>query len=106
MYDDFLSFVRAVVQPGLVANPTHVRLDGERTGGSREVAGKFQHRSRVWTVHADTHYEPLLIAARDAEAGNDPFVEEDTPRGLALVLTATLQAAYPSPHKHLYIYSW
>ncbi len=106
VYDDFLSFMRAVVLPRQAANPDHIRLDGAKTGGNLEVAGRFRHRGRIWVVHADTHYEPLLLAQRAAEEGADPFVEEDTPRGRCLSLTAALRARQESPHKYLYIYSW
>lgn len=106
VYDDFLSFVRAEVLPRQAANPDHVRLDGTNTGGSRDVAGRFRHNDLAWVVHADTHYEPLLLAYAAAEAGADPFVEEDTARGRCLALTPAVRALQQSPHKHLYIYSW
>jgi hypothetical protein len=54
----------------------------------------------------DTHYEPLMLALSTAEAGADPFMEEDTPRGRCLALTSELRARQRSPHKRLYIYSW
>src|SRR5262249_53650896 len=93
-----------IAPPG--ANPDHIRLDGERTGGSLEVAGRFRHQGRVWVVHADTHYRPLMLAYAASEQGADPFVEEDTPRGQCLALTTELRAQQQSPHKHLHIYSW
>lgn len=64
------------------------------------------HRGSDWVVHADTHYEPLLIAYAAAKAGEDPFVEEDTPGGRCLVLKPHLRAKQHSDQKHLYIYSW
>jgi hypothetical protein len=106
VYDDFLSFMRDVVLPRQAENPDHIRLDGATTGASRDVAGRFRHNGLIWVVHADTHYEPLTIAYTAAEAGADPFVEEDTPRGRCLVLTSELRARQHSPHKHMYIYSW
>lgn len=106
MYDDFLSFMRAEVLPRRTANPDHIRLDGATTGGSREVAGRFRYHDLAWVVHADTHYEPLMLAYHIAEAGADPFVEEDTARGRCLSLTPQLRAQQGSPHKYLYIYSW
>lgn len=106
VYDDFLGFMRSVVLPGKAANPSHVRLDGARSGGSREVAGQFRHRGKAWVVHADTHYEPLMLAYAAAKRGSDPFVEEDTKRGRCLVLTDELRAHQRSRHKYLYIYSW
>jgi hypothetical protein len=100
---NFLSFMRAEVLPRRAAKPDHIRLDGATTGGSRDVAGRFRHHGLVWVVHEDTHYEPLMIAYAAAEAGADPFVEEDTERGRCLTLTAELRARQQSPHKYLYI---
>jgi hypothetical protein len=106
VYDDFLSFMRAEVLPRQAANPDHIRLDGATTGGSRDVAGRFHHNGAVWVVHADTHYEPLMLACAAAEDGVDPFVEEDTARGRCLALSPDLRARQRSPHKYLYLYSW
>ena len=105
-YPDFLTFMREVVLLRQAANPDHVRLDGAQTGGNREAVGRFLHRGREWVVHADTYYEPLMLALSIAAEGADPFIEEDTPRGLCLSLTAELRARQQSPHKYLYIYSW
>jgi hypothetical protein len=55
MYDDFISFMQAEVLPRQAANPDHVRLDGDTTGGNRESAGTFSHDGSDWVVHADTH---------------------------------------------------
>jgi hypothetical protein len=106
VYADFLSFMRSVVLPLRAANPDDVRLDGERTGGNQKAAGRFRHDGREWMVHMDTHYEPLMLALSAAEAGADPFVEEETPRGRCLALVPGLRARRGSPYKHLYIYSW
>lgn len=106
VHDDFGSFMRAEVLPRQTANPEHIRLDGATTGSSRDVVGRFRHNSLDWVVHADTHYEPLMIAYSAAENGEDPFVEEDTPKGRCLSLTPELRARQRSPHKYLYIYSW
>ena len=106
VHENFQSFVAAVVSPRRAANPDHIRLDGMTTGGSREVAGLFRHRGSVWTVHADTHYEPLLIAYQSMENGVEPFTQESTERGLCLVLSPDLRAKQTTPYKHMYIYSW
>jgi hypothetical protein len=106
LYDDFLSFMRAEVLPRQATNPDHIRLDGATTGGSRDAAGRFRHHGVAWVVHEDTHYEPLMIAYAAAQAGVDPFVEENTARGRRLALTPELRARQRSPHKYLYIYSW
>lgn len=103
-YDDFTSFMRKVVLPRQAAHPDHVRLDGATAGGNWEVSGRFRHHGLVWTVYADTRYEPLALALAATEAGADPFVEEDTPGGRCLALTAVLRSRQQTPHKHLYIY--
>jgi hypothetical protein len=106
IYADFLSFMRSVVLPRQSTNPDHIRFDGAQTGGNREAAGHFRHGGQIWVVHADTHYEPLMLAHAAAEDGADPFIEEDTPCGRCLSLTAELRARQKSPHKYLYIYAW
>jgi hypothetical protein len=106
VYEDFSTFMRAVVLPRRATRPADIRLDGARTGGSRGVAGRFRHHGRMWVVHEDTHYEPLALAYGAAQAGSDPFVEEDTARGRCLALVPELRARQQSPHKYLYIYSW
>ena len=109
VYDSFESFVESVVIPQRTANPTHIRLDGNTSGGNREVAGVFRHRRKVWKVHADTHYEPLLLAYDLIKQGqtNDPFVEEvtNTGSGTCLVLQDNIQRLLSKPRfKYLYIY--
>jgi hypothetical protein len=98
--------MRQVILPRRFANPNHIRLDGALTGGSWEKVGEFQHHGLIWTVHADSHYEPLLLAYSAAEKGQDPFIEEDTPRGRSLALTPELKVLHKSRHKYLYIYRW
>jgi hypothetical protein len=106
VHDDFRSFMRVEVLPRKASNPGHIRLDGKRTGGNRDAAGFFRHHGRNWVVHADTHYAPLMIAHAASQAKTDPFVQEDTVRGVCLTLRPELRAKYKSPYKHLYIYSW
>lgn len=105
MFDDFSAFVRAVVLPGRAAHPDHVRLDGRTAGGNWDVAGTFRHNGEAWRVHADSHYEALLIAYEGAATGADPFIETATKRGRCLALTPELRARRQSRHKHLYIYA-
>lgn len=105
-YDDFVSFMRMEILPRREANPTHLRLDGAITGGNRDVVATFMHKGTEWVVHADTHYEPLLIAFNAAETGVDPFVEEATEHGRCLTLSADLAEKHGSQYKYLYIYSW
>ncbi len=104
IYNDYVSFMKAVVLPRKSARPDDIRLDGHRTGGSREVVGKFKHADKVWKVHADTHYEPLYLALTAASKGEDPFIEEATKRGRCLSLSSGLRTAQTTSFKHLYIY--
>jgi len=104
-HQSFVDFVETVVLPARAANPMHRRLDGQRTGGNWAVFGEFRHRGRRWKVHADTHYEPLLVAYEAAKAGADPFVEVPTQSGLSLDLTDELRAKLTVPrYKYIYIY--
>lgn len=105
MYPNFIEFMKSVVLPRQAANPDHIRLDGARSGGNFDEAGRFQHRGQTRGVAEDSHYEPLKIALEAAEAGIDPFAEEPTKTGTCLVLKPELTAKYDSPHKHIYIYS-
>lgn len=105
-YDDFTSFMRAMVLPRRAANPEHVRLDGRLTGGSRRAFGRFRYNDASWVVHEDTHYEPLLLANEAAEAGQDPFVETTTKHGRCLELTPVLRKRQQSRYKYLYAYHW
>jgi len=105
MQPSFVSFMEAVVLPAHAASPSDKRLDGWRTGGNFAVFGEFQYGTRHWKVHADTHYEPLMLAYEAAKSGADPFVEVPTKRGSSLDLTADLRVRLSEPRfKYLYIY--
>ena len=104
-HKSFTSFVEAVVLPGRAQNPGHRRLDGQQSGGNRTVAGEFTHRGKNWKVHADTHYEPLLVAYEAAKAGAEPFVEVPTRAGNSLDLNDDLRRKLSEPRfKYIYIY--
>jgi hypothetical protein len=96
----------ALILPRRIAHPTDLRLDGEHTGGNREVVGRFRHHCKVWKVHADTHYEPLIVAheAMKKHHSLDPFTEKPTANGTSLVLTQSLRKSVSSKFKYLYIY--
>jgi hypothetical protein len=106
VYATFEAFVEGLVLPARSLNPSHRRLDGQQGVGNRHDFGSFNHQGRAWKVHADTHYEPLLLAYKSWKEGSDPFVEVPTRtgRGSTLELTQALRQQYDSPHKHLYIY--
>ena len=105
-YRDFCSFYRQVVVPAKNKNPGHKRLDGKFSGGSRDSAGEFIFGDRKWTVHTDTHYEPLQIAFEGFKKGPVPFEVKETARGLALVLGKEFRAKQKTNFKYMYIYSW
>lgn len=109
IHDDFVGFVKSVVLPNRNSNPSHVRLDGNSTGGNREIAGMFRHQGKIWKVHADTHYEPLILAYEFIleNKGKDPFLENPTGTGIGicLVLKDSIQHLSSKPRfKYLYIY--
>ena len=104
-HQSFVDFMESTVVPARAANPTHRRLDGQSSGGNRAVFGEFRHRGKRWKVHADTHYEPLLVAYNAAKEGADPFVESSTQSGLSLDLTDDLRAKLSEQrYKYVYIY--
>jgi hypothetical protein len=107
IHDSFIDFMEKVVLPRKSANPTHLRLDGWTGGGNFDVAGRFRHRGKVWKVHADTRYEPLVIAYNSIKDSMalDPFTEESTKNGTCLVLDAKLRSQMGRANaKYIYIY--
>jgi hypothetical protein len=93
------------VLPARALNPAHRRLDGAQSGGNWDIAGVFEHHGKLWTVHADTHFEPLLVAYEASRRGSNPFVESPTKTRVALDLTDDLRAKLSAPRfKYIYIY--
>ena len=107
VYDSFVDFMETVVLPMKQANPTDIRLDGRVSGGSWDHVGSFLRGSRVWTVYADSRYQPLLTAYEAIRKGeaDDPFVESPMQSGDRLDLTDNLQKATGLRHRYLYIYA-
>lgn len=108
-FDSFREFVEQRVLPAQQRNPHHVRLDGKTSGGNREVFGVFRYRGKVWKVHSDTHYEPLLLAYEALASGNTqtPFDEVMTSRSSSacLDLIPSIRQRMVKPRfKYLYIY--
>ena len=107
-YASFADFMEKLINPMRQASPRHERLDGLISGGNRRIVGRFWHRGRRWKVHADTHYEPLMLAHRaiSSRLVADPFEEQQTRvAGKAcLVLVPELMRRLPRGPKHLYIY--
>jgi hypothetical protein len=106
-YSSFRAFMEQLIVPMQASNPHDKRLDGQPSGGNREVVGYFWHDGRRWKVHADTHYRQLLIAYEALKSGQvqDPFVEHPTVRGTSLDLIPALRSRSLEREKHLYIYS-
>lgn len=104
-YPSYMAFVEAEVKPRRARYPHHKRLDGNLTGGNWKVVGVFRHDGRHWKVHADSHYEPLLIAYEALSAGDQkPFVEEATRAGRCLNLRSDLRRLMSTPARFKYIY--
>jgi hypothetical protein len=76
LFNSFIEWVEAEVLPLQRANPTWYRLDGWAEGGNRAVVARFRHAGRVWQVHGDTHFDPILRAYNAVRLGEyaDPFV--------------------------------
>jgi hypothetical protein len=108
VYQNYESFIEEYVIPQHVAHPAHIRLDGKTKGSSLEVAGRFKHHGKVWKVHFDTRYEPLLLAFEAVKHGQvqDPFVEKPTKQnqGICLVLQNSIKAKQSTQFKYLFIY--
>ena len=106
-FNSFVAFVESVVLPGLLGQPTRLRLDGRKRGGNRDVAGRFLHDGSAWKVHADTRYEPILLAYwslkfhPDREALVRATTDEMNER---LDLAPRLKAVRATTYSHLYIY--
>lgn len=105
-YPSFREFVEQVILPMQAANAQDKRLDGQPSGGNRDVVGRFWHRGRRWKVHADTHYRQLVAAYEAIRTGEmgDPFVEQPTKHGRCLDLVPQLRVRLNDRNKHLYIY--
>jgi len=107
-FASFRRFCETVTLPKREANPTYLRLDGLTSGGNRDVAGIFRHAGSRWKVHADTHFEPLMLAYEALRSGEltDPFVvgRTQTAGNRCLELTPELRERQAGRSKYLYIY--
>jgi hypothetical protein len=104
VHNSFEAWVRAEVLPLQKKNPTWKRLDGQPAGGNRAAAGRFWYAARVWTVHADTRFEPVLRAYEAVASGAvpDPFVVVPAKSGDCLELRPELRV--PKQPKYFYVY--
>jgi hypothetical protein len=104
-FPTFEAFIEAAVLPVRAQHPTRRRLDGWPSGGNWEIAGRFWHAEALWTVHADSHFEPLLLAYEAARRGEEPFIIESTQTRRALNLRSAQRAQMSDPRfKYIYIY--
>jgi hypothetical protein len=91
---DFASFMRNRVLPHYAAHPDYSRLDEQPlrgSDGSVTVFGKFRFKERVWIVHEDTRFEPLVIAFEAVKGDEEPFAEGGTKNGKKLLLRPDLK---------------
>jgi hypothetical protein len=110
IYDNFKEYIELFVKPRKSENPDHFRLDGWKSGSNLEIAGVFRHQNKVWKVHGDTRYEPLLLAYDVmTKRLEDPFIEQITitGKGNTLTLKNDVQQLLSKPRfKYLYIYRY
>jgi hypothetical protein len=100
-YDSFVDFMEREALPRQAANPDHVRLDGQLSGGNPTEVCQFVHDGRLWRIHADTRYEPLKLAYHALKAGSEPFREASTKTRKRLDLRPIVQRL---GSRHMYIY--
>lgn len=105
IYNNFIEFMKELVNPLKNENPNDIRLDGQLSGGNRTVFGRFKHFGCTWEVNSDTRYEPLRLAYEAAIKGNEPFVEGTTKGGNPmLILQSEIKQLQSTKRKYLYIY--
>ena len=105
-YSSFDAFMHDFVLPLQQQHPGWRQLDGKSRSSPVTVA-IFDHQNHSWEVHADTRFDPLLVAHADASSGSDPLVPEPSRSGkrMCLALRADLRSKTNQPrYKHLFIY--
>lgn len=103
-HKSFKDWVIAEVIPLRNKHPKWHRLDGQPSGGNRNVVGKFRHANRDWVVHGDTRFDPVFRAyqAMINSAVPNPFVIQRAKVRDCLDLLPKLKA--PNQPKHFYVY--
>ena len=81
IYDSFKKYVELFVIPRKNENPNQKRLDGRDCGGNRELHGVFRHQNKVWKVHGDSPYEPILLTYEAMKKSENSFIERATNSG-------------------------
>jgi len=104
IHNSFRDWVVADVLPLREKNPKWHRLDGEPGGGNRNVVGKFRHANRVWVVHGDTRFDPIVRAYEAMNSGTveDPFTIRHAKVRDCLDLVPQLKV--PKQPKYFYVY--
>jgi hypothetical protein len=104
IHNSFRDWVAAEILPLQRENPSWHRLDGESSGGTRNVVGRFRHVGRVWVVHGDTRFEPVLRAYEAIATGSlqDPFTVQRAKVRDCLDLLPRLKT--PKQPKYFYVY--
>lgn len=105
VFETFRAWVLGAALPLLAGSVDALRLDGRSSGGNREVYGRFRFADRVWRVHGDTHFEPVLTAfwAMQREQGDAALVVRATRGGECLELRHDL--ALGGAPKRFYVYA-
>jgi hypothetical protein len=103
-YNSFIAWVVEEVRPLQEENPSWHRLDGGASEGNRKVIGKFRHVARVWEVHGDTRFAPVLRAYEAITTGSaqDPFIVRRAKVRDCLDLLPQLKT--PGQAKYFYVY--
>jgi hypothetical protein len=83
VHASFGDFITAEVIPHQESHPEWKRLDGwdrdpskTTQNGNRTIFAQFRHAGKMWKVHVDTKFAPLMEAYRKQDG--DPFVEDPT----------------------------
>ena len=106
IHQSFCEWVESEVLPLQQSHADWNRLDGWQQGSNREIAGRFIHQNRTWSVHGDTRFKPV-IAAYEAIRNKhhpNPFVIALTKTGASECLTLVQNIWSPNLPKHFYVY--
>ncbi len=99
IYNSYVELYENLVLPLIKENPNWKRVDGAKTGGNREIFGKFIYENELWKIHSDTHIEKLTKAYELFIIGENPFVKTLTKDN-----KPTLEIKNDVGFKYIYIY--
>lgn len=80
-YTSFSDLIQNCVLPLQRKHSEWIRLDGNVSGGNRNVFATFRYKFKDWKIHSDTTFEALLTAWKLESEGKSPFVLDKTPKG-------------------------